>query len=96
MSDDAAGRERDLERQLLEDYPDLALLLRRAATMHLWQPSGVGEDLLRQLAGAVAYVLEHRLPPDEANAYVAEIAGDLQGRLRELQRDHGRLGTHGE
>ena len=96
MDDDAAGRERDLERQLFEDYPDLALLLRRAATMHLWQPSGVGEEMLRQLAGAVAYVLEHRLPPDEANAYIADMAGDLQGRLRDLQREHGRLGTRGE
>ena len=96
MGDEAAGGERDLERELLEDYPDLALLLRRAATMHRWQPSGVGEEMLRQLAGAVAHVLEHRLPPDEANVYVAAITGDLQGRLRQLQREHGRLGTRGE
>jgi hypothetical protein len=96
MGDEAAGGERDLERELLEDYPDLALLLRRAATMHRWQPSGVGEELLRQLAGAVAYVLEHRLPPDAANAYVAEIAADLQRQLHALQREHGRLGTRSE
>jgi hypothetical protein len=88
-----AGSERDLERELVERYPDLALLLRRAATMHAWQPSRVGERVLRRLAGAVALVLERRLPADEAERFMAEVAAETQGWLDDQRRDRGRTGT---
>jgi hypothetical protein len=87
------GGERDLERELVERYPDLALLLRRTATMHAWQPSRVGEQVLRRLAGAVALVLERRMPADEADRFMAEVVAETQGWLDDQRRDRGRSGT---
>jgi hypothetical protein len=84
---------RDLERELLEGYPELALLLRWTAEMHAWQPSGVGEQVLRRLAAAVAYVLEARLPADEAESFMAETVAETRAWLAERRRGHGRLGT---
>lgn len=85
---------RDLERELLEHYPELALLLRWAATLQAWQPSQTGDAALRRLAGAVAYVLEQRLSSAEADVYMAEVVADLQSWLRQSQQEHGRLPTH--
>lgn len=85
---------RDLERELREDYPELALLLRRAATLQAWQPSRTGEAALRRLAGAVAHVLEQRLSSAEADAYMAEVTADLQSWLRQAQQAHSRRSTH--
>lgn len=85
---------RDLERELLEHYPELALLLRRAATLQAWQPSRTGDAALRRLAGAVAHVLEQRLSSAEAGVYMAEVMADLQRWLRQSQQEHGRLPTH--
>ena len=82
--------ERDLERELVENYPDLALLLRRAAQMHAWQPSAVGERLLRHLAAAVAEVLERRMPPDQADAFMAEVIAETQQWIRDRRAEQGR------
>jgi hypothetical protein len=86
-------RERDLERELVENYPDLALLLRRTAQMHAWQPSEVGDRVLRRLAEAVATVLERRLPPDEADAFMAPVLAATQTWLATGRDEHGRAGT---
>lgn len=80
------GDERDLERELVEGYPELALLLRRTATMHAWQPSAVGDAVLRRLAGAVAVVLERRLSPAEADQVVGEVVAETRRWLEELHR----------
>lgn len=87
--------ERDLERELVENYPDLAMLLRWTAEMDAWQPSAVGEAVLRRLAGAVALVLEQRLSPDEARLVVAEVVTETQAWLQERRRSLGQSGTRG-
>jgi hypothetical protein len=91
MGDDAG--ERDLERELVEHYPELALLLRRTATLHAWQPSPVGEQVLRRLASAVAVVVERRLPAGEAERVISEVVAETQRWLDELRRQRGQTGT---
>lgn len=85
--------ERDLERELVENYPELALLLRRVATMHAWQPSPVGEQVLRRLAGAVAEVLTRRLPASEAEPLIGAVVAETQRWLDGLRRQRGQTGT---
>jgi hypothetical protein len=92
MQHDHSGL-RDIERELVDSYPDLALLLRRAATLHAWQPSTVGDQVLRRLAAAVAVVLERRMSADEAERYLAEISAETQQWLGEQRRRHGQSGT---
>ena len=84
--------ERDLERELLENYPELALLLRRAAQMHAWQPSAVGERLLRHLAAAVAEVLDRRMSPNQADAFMAEVIAETRQWIRDRRAEQGREG----
>ena len=87
-----AGHGRELERELVENYPDLALLLRRTAQMHAWQPSVAGEQVLRRLAEGVAIVLEQRLPSEEAEAYMAGVIAETQAWLGEQQHEQGQSG----
>jgi hypothetical protein len=91
--DDETPAGRDLERELVEQYPDLALLLRRTAQLHAWRPSALGEQVLRRLAGAVAVVIEQQVAPAEAEAYVAAVMEETQRWLEEQRRAHGRQGT---
>jgi hypothetical protein len=80
-----------IEQLLVSSYPDLALLLRRTASLHAWQPSAVGDHVLRQLSAAVADVLQRRLSPDDANQamepVIAQTTAWLAGQRQQLGRD---------
>jgi hypothetical protein len=92
QASDDTERPRDLERELLDDYPQLAQLLRWTAELDAWQPSAVGEAVLRRLAGAVAVVLAARLAPAEADTYLAEVVAETQAWLNERRRAFGLTG----
>jgi hypothetical protein len=64
--------------------------------MHAWQPSALGEQVLRRLVRAVAVVLEQRLAPEEADRFVAGVMDETRVWLEAQRRDHGQRGTrHG-
>lgn len=91
--DNGAGSQRDLERELVDNYPDLALLLQQVAQLHAWQPSPVGDQLLRRLARAVAIILEARMPPAAAAEFAADVIAETRGWLSTRQREQGQSGT---
>jgi hypothetical protein len=84
---------RDLERELLDGYPGLAQLLTRTATLLAWQPSAVGEQVLRRLAAAVAEVLDRRLDPEQADVHVADAVAATRAWLAAQRDEHGHAGT---
>ncbi|MEJ7654787.1 MAG: hypothetical protein WKH64_16340 [Chloroflexia bacterium] len=76
--------EQELGRLLTERYPDVARLLLAAADVaNLSHDRRKNEAFLMSLADVAANVLVRRMPPEEANEYVAAAVADLKLELRD-------------